>query len=78
MNVNSSHSGNDHALHKRSPRVASRRCVLVGAASTAATAGAIFFELLRCTEEAATQLQDPMLLEASFVSAKLLLGHSPT
>ena len=28
--------------------------LLVGAASTAATAGAIFLELLRCTEEAAT------------------------
>jgi len=60
VNENSSRSGNDHALHKQSPRVASKRCVLVGAASTVATAEAICFELVRCREEAATRLQDPM------------------
>ena len=65
MNENSSRSGNDHALHKRSPRVASKRCVLVGAASTVATAEAICFKLLWCRKERATRLQDPMLLEAS-------------
>ena len=65
MNKNSSCSGNDHALHMRSPRVASGRCVLVGVPSTAAMAEAICFELLRCREERATRLQDLMLLEAS-------------
>ena len=62
LNGNSSRPGNNHALQKRSPRVASSRCVLVGAASTAE---AICFELLWCRKEWATRLQDPMLLEAS-------------
>jgi len=53
-------------LLKHSPGVASSRCwVLVGAASTAAVAEAICFELLRCREEQATRLQDPMQPEAS-------------
>ena len=38
--------------------------LLVGAASTAATAEAICFELLQCRDERATRLQDPIWLEA--------------
>jgi len=61
LNRNSSRR-NNHALQKHSPGVASSSCVLVDAASMAE---AIRFELLRCREERAARLQDPMLLEAS-------------